>query len=596
MKRMKRFSAMAAALALSVSSAAFAIPASAEDDVVVYVNIIEDHGVHCTFNEAVTLKDIDDDGKLTINDALYLTHEEAFSGGAEAGYGTKQTEWGLSLTKLWGIENGGSYGYYVDGNMAMSLADELKGGEYLDAFCYQDTKYYTDTYSFFEQREAEVDINETSLLTLSLKYIGFDDSWAAVTLPLADATITIDDEETSFKTDKNGEVTIDLTGIDTGWHDISAKSSDLTLVPPLCELILVDSSEPQATDETATVKMNVIGKDNVLDLMNTDISVSDVDKDGRLTVADAIYTAHENYYDGGSAEGLDFSIDGNTGYYISKLWGVEGRAGFAVNDKVDQDIYTEIKDDDYIAVYAYNDQEKFSDTYAYFEEKDVYLSYEDNEVTLHMKKLVYNAETGEYEAVPAANVGVDYIGDRTPELYTDENGEVTITFDDRGTFYALGITDEENLVMPIAHIYAEEDDGSGDGNDILEGEGEEDDNGGETTDGEDTGKDAEVDEETDYNVSEDEESDGDEDEESDDDEDEDEDADDEESDDAKVVNKTGSKGADDGKGNTSGGGANAAGKGSGNESNPKTGNTAEVLALSALLAAGVIAAAKHRDK
>ena len=114
MKRMKRFSAMAAALALSVSAAAFAIPASAEDDVVVYVNIIEDHGVHCTFNEAVTLKDIDDDGKLTINDALYLTHEEAFSGGAEAGYGTKQTEWGLSLTKLWGIENGGSYGYYVD--------------------------------------------------------------------------------------------------------------------------------------------------------------------------------------------------------------------------------------------------------------------------------------------------------------------------------------------------------------------------------------------------------------------------------------------------------------------------------------------------
>lgn len=557
MKKMKRFSAMAAALALSVSAAAFAFPASAEDDAadqVVYVNIISDHGEHMLYNEAVVLEDIDSDGALTINDALYIAHENNYEGGAEAGYGSKNTDWGLSLTKLWGIENGGSYGYYVDGNMAMGLTDTLKGGEYIDAFCYQDTTAYSDTYCFFEQRSEEVDFNETSLLTLSLKYIGFDDSWNSVQLPFADATITLDGEETKFKTDENGEVTIDLTGIDTGWHFVSAKTDKYIIVPPMCEVYVTDSSQPEATDDTVTVKMNVVGNEEDLKLINTDISVYDFDKDGRLTVYDAVAVAHENYYqDGGAEAGFATDFSETLGTYISKLWGYEGRCGFALNDEVDHGLYTEIKDDDYLMVYAYRDTENYSDTYAYFEEKEVFLDYGDNEVTLHMKKLVYNEQTGEYEAVAAANVGVDYIGDREPELYTDENGEVTITIadDNRGATIALGLTDEEYLVMPVSYIWAEEEP-IDDGDDI-----DEDMEDGEIDDGEEE---------------EEEEEEG-----------EDDDAEDISSDGKVTVKSLDSKKDNPGsKGGTAGT----------NNDNPKTGNTADVIALTALLAAGVITAAK----
>ena len=64
-------------------------------------------------NSEVTVTDIDGDGALTINDALCAAHESYFKGGAAAGYASEMSDYGLMLTKLWGIENGGSYGYYV---------------------------------------------------------------------------------------------------------------------------------------------------------------------------------------------------------------------------------------------------------------------------------------------------------------------------------------------------------------------------------------------------------------------------------------------------------------------------------------------------
>ncbi|MBR1749345.1 MAG: hypothetical protein IJ740_00490 [Ruminococcus sp.] len=559
MKKMKRFSAMAAALALSVSAAAFAFPASAEDDVIaeqeVYVNIINDHGDHMLYNEPVELEDADGDGALTINDALYIAHENNYEGGAEAGYGSKNTDWGLSLTKLWGIENGGSYGYYVDGNMAMGLTDTLKGGEYIDAFCYSDTETYSDKYSYFDKRSADIDLNEETTLELTLNfYNGYDENWMPVLSGLSDAVITIDDEETEFRTDENGKVTVDLSDIDTGWHYISAKADKYTIVPPMCEVDVTDSSQPEPTDDTVTVKMNVVGNQEDLKLINTDVSVYDFDKDGKLTVYDAIAVAHEDYYENGGAEaGFAVDISDTLGTYISKLWGYEGRCGFALNDKSDKDIYSEIKDDDYLMVYAYRDTENYSDKYAYFEEKEVFLNYGDNEVTLHMKKLVYNEQTGEYEAVAAANVGVDYIGDREPELYTDENGEVTITIadDNRGATIALGLTDEEYLVMPVSYIWAEEEP-IDDGDDIYE-----DMEDGEIDDGEEE-------------------------------EEEEEEGEDDDAEDISSDGKVTVKSLDSKKGNPGSKGGTAGT----NNDNPKTGNTADVIALTALLAAGVITAAK----
>ena len=101
--------------------------------------------------EEITVTDVDNDGALTINDALYAAHEAKFDGGAAAGYGSASTEYGLSMTKLWGVENGGSYGYMVNNASAWSLADPVKTGDHVYAFVYTDTTGFSDSYSYFDK-------------------------------------------------------------------------------------------------------------------------------------------------------------------------------------------------------------------------------------------------------------------------------------------------------------------------------------------------------------------------------------------------------------------------------------------------------------
>ena len=187
--------------------------------------------------QAVELTDADGDGALTIADALYLAHEAAFEGGAEAGFACENTEYGLSMTKLWGVDNGGAFGYYVNDAMAMSLADPLKDGDYVDAYVYTDTAAYSDMYCFFDAKrvgEGEV--------TLTLSGVGFDESYAPVVSPVAGATITVNGEKTDVVTDENGQATVTVKTGDV----ISAVSDTATLVPPCCVVVEVVEDEVQA--------------------------------------------------------------------------------------------------------------------------------------------------------------------------------------------------------------------------------------------------------------------------------------------------------------------------------------------------------------
>ena len=62
---------------------------AAEEPVTVYVTIA--NGSLVMTQEPVTVTDIDKDGSLTINDALYLAHEAKYQGGAAAGYGSQRS-------------------------------------------------------------------------------------------------------------------------------------------------------------------------------------------------------------------------------------------------------------------------------------------------------------------------------------------------------------------------------------------------------------------------------------------------------------------------------------------------------------------------
>ncbi len=220
------------ALALFVCaalSASLMCAVSAEDESVsVYVTI--SNGSLVLTHASVTVTDTDEDGALTINDALTAAHDAYYEGGADAGYASETGDYGLSLTKLWGVENGGSYGYYVNNASAWSLADTVSEGDYIVAFVYTDLTSWSDTYSFFDTDSADVTTSDE--VTLTLSYIGYDESWNTVTLPLAGAAITVDGESTEYVTDENGQVTLTLNA--EGEHIISAVSDAVTLVPPVC--------------------------------------------------------------------------------------------------------------------------------------------------------------------------------------------------------------------------------------------------------------------------------------------------------------------------------------------------------------------------
>lgn len=208
-----------------ISTAAFA-----QGSTTVYVSIA-DKGSLVAAQERVTVTDIDGDGALTVNDALFAVHNSVYPGGASSGYGFyTHKDYGLSISKLWG-DSSGNFGYYLNNKSCWSLADTVADGDYLNAFVYSDSKYYSDKYCFFSVQNISASTN--SDISLTLNGAGYDASWNPVTLPVADAEITVDGKATGIKTDANGKATIQISG--AGDHIISAVSSSQILVPPVCK-------------------------------------------------------------------------------------------------------------------------------------------------------------------------------------------------------------------------------------------------------------------------------------------------------------------------------------------------------------------------
>ena len=200
-----------------------------EASATVYVSIAN-KGQLVAAQTKVTVTDIDGDNALTVNDALYAAHEAVYSGGAKEGYSYyTHKDYGLSIGKLWG-DASGNFGYYINNSSCWSLADSVKSGDYLNAFVYSDSKNYSDKYCFFDSFTVAADAKSDIELTLSSA--GYDASWNPVTLPVANAEITVNGEKTGVKTDVNGKATIQISG--QGKHIISAVSASETLVPPVC--------------------------------------------------------------------------------------------------------------------------------------------------------------------------------------------------------------------------------------------------------------------------------------------------------------------------------------------------------------------------
>ena len=218
MKNTKKILSLAlAAMLLALSLLCFASCGEAKGPFV-YVSVADENGNLVAMYEKVEYTE-----GLTIDAALAALHEKKCAGG----YASEESVYGLSLSKLWGVENGGSYGYYVNNASPSSLSDTLKEGDHVYAFVYTDTVMYSDTFSFFSATAVEAE--RGAELSLTLFSAGYDESWNPVTLPVCGAKILIDGDETNLTTDENGSFS---TKFDKkGTYTITVSYAEANLTP-----------------------------------------------------------------------------------------------------------------------------------------------------------------------------------------------------------------------------------------------------------------------------------------------------------------------------------------------------------------------------
>ncbi len=224
--------------------------ADTTDSITVNVSIVQNGQFVSGTNEAkiahtpITVTDRNEDGSYDIDEVLYSAHELYYDGGSESGYASEVTPYGLSLTKLWG-DDSGTFGYYKNNKSTSSLADIIENGDSLYAFVYQDKTYWSDTYTYFEANTASSEKGQP--LSLKLNKLGYDENWATVVLPVENATITIDGNDTEYKT--NSEGIVEITFENAGSFVISAKS-DYTIAPPISIITVTENSGTETTPPT----------------------------------------------------------------------------------------------------------------------------------------------------------------------------------------------------------------------------------------------------------------------------------------------------------------------------------------------------------
>ncbi len=242
----------------------------------VFVTIVDDKKTLQTTYEKVTAYDFNADGIVSVDEALYAAHEKYYEGGAAKGYRSVISTFGNTLQKLWGIENGGAFGYTVNSTFSSSLDGKVENGDSVYAFAYSDLSTFTDSYAKFNSYSVSSDAGEPIALTLSKSY--YETASSIQFTPLGEAVITVDGKPTEYITDKNGQVSIIIN--ETGKHVISAVSENDNITPPVC-IAEVSGTATERPEPTMKGDANLDNNVNIADAVLVMQAATNPDKYAR---------------------------------------------------------------------------------------------------------------------------------------------------------------------------------------------------------------------------------------------------------------------------------------------------------------------------
>lgn len=279
----------------------------------------------------------------------------------------------------------------------------------------------------------------------------------------------------------------------------------LSLVMILCTApSAIFSAEENETIDEVKVYMTIVDKgvvasDNEGDIMaNREVLVTDVNGDGKYTFHEALIAAHKKY---NSEDGYD-SGSGN-GVSVLALWGIESyNTLFFINDcgltgGVGIDT---VEEGDYLTASINQDGKYYSDRYTFFDKKEVSVT-ESEEFNLNLKGfwgMGYEEEDLTPIALKGLNLclwedgGLTEISDKI----TDEEGNVTLSFPEAGTYYVTAkgtvkgmVTDwwtmkevefDCPIIAPLCKVFVGDSEGGSGGNESGKEDDEEDEGGNVT--------------------------------------------------------------------------------------------------------------------
>lgn len=285
MKRNKLLSLLlSSALAIGiVPSTAFAENAAAAE-AVVYLTV-NNKGTLATANDGsvmmnkpVSVTDTDNDGKLTVDEALKAAHiaYNSADGYAAGTYGVE---------KLWGTASSNTLFFVNNAGLSVGVgSDTVSDGDILTASINSDDKYYADWYTHFDKATAEAETGEEVSLTLK-GHLGMaytDEDKQDVSIANAEICIwkdgkteklnkTTDDKggvKLSF--DEEGVYYITATGtvpdeVVTDWVTYETSTVDCPIIAPGCVVTVKGNSTAKPGEVTAELNGLTV---NALSLKN----------------------------------------------------------------------------------------------------------------------------------------------------------------------------------------------------------------------------------------------------------------------------------------------------------------------------------------
>lgn len=451
MKRTRRVLALVLAVMMVAAFAPQTSFAATAKAATVYVTVnnqgvlASDNKGNVMVNRTVKVTDLNKDGKLSLDEAIYATHKAYNS--------TDNYEIaGNWVKKMWGTE--GSFSMLKNGALtATADIETVKKNDKLYLSVNADNVTYADYYTSFDKQAATVYANRELKLALT----GFSAMNGGEADVIKDAKIGIWEngefaEIEGVKTDDNGDAaivfektgtfyvtatgTVKTTAFDySDYPNIKEVDVDAPIMAPVCKVTVKKAKAANPIKVKMTVNnKGVIAKTNKGKIMaGKTVTVKDLNKDGKMTYDEAIVAA-EKAYD--TADGFAVNELG----WVTKLWGVESNVcnfvflknGEVFNTNVPDTI---VKKGDVLYASVNIDDVNWADQYAYFNKKSLKVRARRD---INLKLNAFTAMSGvASDDLEGVQIGTWSKGEFVPieGAVTDENGVATFSINKKGTYY-----------------------------------------------------------------------------------------------------------------------------------------------------------------